>query len=82
MKYLIKNATIVNEGEIFSSDILIEDQVISRIDRQIENTGNIKEINAEKLILMPGAIDDQVHFREHGKDRAKAANLGCRSTGR
>src|SRR5687768_16939714 len=66
MKYLIKNATIVNEGEIFSSDILIEDQVISRIDRQIENTGNIKEINAEKLILIPGAIDDQVHFREPG----------------
>ncbi len=66
MKYLIKNATVVNEGEIFSSDILIEDQVISRIDRQIENTGNIKEINAEKLVLLPGAIDDQVHFREPG----------------
>lgn len=66
MNYLIKKATLVNEGEIGIYDVLIEDQLISRIERQIENTTNAKEINAEGLILLPGAIDDQVHFREPG----------------
>ena len=66
MKYLIKNASIVNEGEIFQSDILIEDQLISRIDRNMEPPPSCREINAEGLVLMPGAIDDQVHFREPG----------------
>jgi len=56
----------VNEDEIGIYDVLIEDQLISRIDREIENTGNYKEINAEGLVLLPGAIDDQVHFREPG----------------
>src|SRR4051812_15647811 len=66
MKYLIKNATLVNEGEIHTSDVLIEDQFITKIERHIENPGNVKEINAEGLHLFPGAIDDQVHFREPG----------------
>jgi dihydroorotase len=66
MKYLIKNATLVNEGEIYTSDVLIEDQFITKIDRHIENPDNAKEINAEGLYLIPGAIDDQVHFREPG----------------
>jgi dihydroorotase len=66
MKYLIKNATLVNEGEIYNSDVLIEDQFITKIERHIENPGNVKEINAEGLHLFPGAIDDQVHFREPG----------------
>lgn len=66
MKYLIKNATIVNEGEIFQSDLLIQDQFIAKIDRNIELPPSCREINAEGLILMPGAIDDQVHFREPG----------------
>lgn len=66
MNYLIKNATIVNEGEIFSSDLLIEEGIITRLDREIENNGNFKEINAEGLHLLPGIIDDQVHFREPG----------------
>ena len=66
MKYLIKNASVVNEDEIGIYDVLIEDGLISKIDRFIENTGNIKEINAEGLVLLPGAIDDQVHFREPG----------------
>lgn len=56
----------MNEDEIGIYDVLIEDQLISRIDREIENTGNYKEINAEGLVLLPGAIDDQVHFREPG----------------
>jgi len=66
MKYLIKNAKLVNEFEIFSSDVLIENGFISKIDREIENTVNATEIPADGLYLLPGAIDDQVHFREPG----------------
>src|SRR4051812_26199259 len=66
MKYLIKNATLVNEGEIIHTDVLIEDQIITKIERSIENSIRATEINAEGLILLPGAIDDQVHFREPG----------------
>lgn len=66
MKYLIKNATLVNEGETGIYDVLIENEFITRIDREIKNTGNCTEINADGLVLMPGAIDDQVHFREPG----------------
>lgn len=66
MKYLIKNAILVNVGEIGNYDVLIEDQRIAKIDREIEAKGNVTEINAEGLVLLPGAIDDQVHFREPG----------------
>ncbi len=64
-KTLIKNATIVNENETFVSDVLIEGSYISKIERDITEP-NATIINAEGLILMPGAIDDQVHFREPG----------------
>jgi dihydroorotase len=64
-KTLIKNATIVNENEIFVSDILIEGQFISKIEKDITDS-TAKLIDAQGLILMPGAIDDQVHFREPG----------------
>lgn len=66
MNYLIKNATLVNEGEIFLSDVLIEDGRIAKIGRNIEPKSKCTEINAEGLYLLPGAIDDQVHFREPG----------------
>lgn len=66
MNYLIKNATIVNENELRCCDVLIENGIISKIERNIENTKNYTEINAEGLHLFPGAIDDQVHFREPG----------------
>lgn len=66
MKYLIKNASLVNEGEIGCYDVLIEGNLISQIDRNIEVSGAYTEINAEGLYLLPGAIDDQVHFREPG----------------
>ncbi len=66
MKYLIKNATLVNEGEIGCFDVLIKDQFIEKIDRNIEVEGTYTEINGEGLYLLPGAIDDQVHFREPG----------------
>ena len=64
-KTLIKNATIVNENEVFVSDILIEGQYISKIDKDITDS-HARVIDAEGLIVMPGAIDDQVHFREPG----------------
>lgn len=62
---LIKSASIVNEGEIRQADVLIRDGFIERIDTQIHHEGAI-EINAEGLYLLPGLIDDQVHFREPG----------------
>jgi dihydroorotase len=64
--HLIKNARIVNEGKIFSGDILIKDGLIERIESTISNPGNIDETNAEGKYLIPGIIDDQVHFREPG----------------
>src|SRR6056300_524596 len=65
-KTIIKNAQIVNEGKTFISDVLIEDERISRIDQgiSIESAHNV--IEAEGLYLLPGFIDDQVHFREPG----------------
>ena len=66
MKTLIKNAQIVNEGKIFKGDVLIENDLIAEISENIpaENIENI--INAEGEFLIPGVIDDQVHFREPG----------------
>jgi dihydroorotase len=64
-KILIKNATVVNEGEIFTADVLIVGDIITRIERSIEEP-NATEIDAEGLHLFPGVIDDQVHFREPG----------------
>ncbi len=66
MKYLIRKASLVNEGETGIYDVLIEDQLITRIDRNIDSVAGAKEINGEGLLLLPGAIDDQVHFREPG----------------
>ena len=67
MKILIKNAQIVNEGEIFESDILIEDERIARIDNHISPTSaDVKVIDVEGKYVFPGIIDDQVHFREPG----------------
>ena len=57
----------MNEGEIRSVDVLIKGEKIEKIDNTITKTkGNIKTINAEGLFLIPGMIDDQVHFREPG----------------
>ena len=63
---LIQNATIVNENKIFKGDILIENEIITKISSKIKPTKNIEVINAEGKYLIPGFIDDQVHFREPG----------------
>ena len=65
-KILIKNVQIVNEGKITVSDVLIDDQRISKIGQGIDNKYNAREINGENKYLLPGVIDDQVHFREPG----------------
>ncbi len=62
---LIKSATIVNENKQFVADVLVKNGFIERIDQHIDARAD-KEINAEGLYLLPGCIDDQVHFREPG----------------
>ena len=66
MRILIKNAQIVNEGKIFKSDILIENDLIAKISETIPEENIDKIIDAEGEFLIPGVIDDQVHFREPG----------------
>ncbi|MXN92136.1 dihydroorotase [Flavobacterium sp. Sd200] len=66
-RILIKNAKIVNEGKIFEGDLFIEDKFIKEIGEKISpKTGDCVIIDAEGSFLIPGAIDDQVHFREPG----------------
>lgn len=64
--YIIKNVTIVNEGKSFVSDILIENQIIKKIEPTISIKHQAIEIEGTGKILIPGVIDDQVHFREPG----------------
>ncbi|MFT3917919.1 dihydroorotase [Cloacibacterium sp.] len=66
MRILIKNAQIVNEGKIFKSDVLIENDLIAKISETIPEENLDKIIDAEGKFLIPGVIDDQVHFREPG----------------
>ncbi|MET0760499.1 MAG: dihydroorotase [Flavobacterium sp.] len=66
-RVLIKNAKIVNEGTIFEGDVLIENEFIVEIAESISaKYSDCKIIDAEGNYLIPGAIDDQVHFREPG----------------
>jgi dihydroorotase len=65
-KYVFKNIMVVNEGQITSTDVLVVGERIEKIGNQISEKGNVREINGEGLHLLPGAIDDQVHFREPG----------------
>jgi dihydroorotase len=64
--YLIKNATIVNENNTFKGDVLIEGETITKISSEINVSENTTIIDAEGKYLIPGFIDDQVHFREPG----------------
>ena len=66
MQTIIHNATLVNEGRQFVSDILLRNGIIERIDPSINVKHKVDEIKGDGLILMPGVIDDQVHFREPG----------------
>lgn len=66
-KILIQNARIVNRGKIFEGNLLIEDDLITKISRQdIAIKSNYRVVDAKWNYLIPGIIDDQVHFREPG----------------
>ncbi len=81
---LIKNAFVVNEGKIEKTDVLIKGNIIAEINQNIDTDLLIdKVINANGKYLLPGLIDDQVHFREPGlthkaniKTESKAAVAG------
>lgn len=65
-KYLLKNISVVNEGSIYVADIFIDRGRIERIGNSISLKQRVTELNLEGKYLLPGAIDDQVHFREPG----------------
>ena len=68
MNYLIKNATLVNEGETFVASVFVKDGLIAKIIRKGEtfDAGWAQEIDATGKYLIPGVIDEHVHFREPG----------------
>ncbi len=65
-KYLIKNIQVVNEGEIKAADVLINNDRIEKIEPNITTEFAATEINGEGKFLLPGVIDNHVHFREPG----------------
>ena len=68
MNYFIKNATVVNEGETFSAHLYVKDGIIAKIVRDGETfePGNAQVVDARGKYLIPGIIDEHVHFREPG----------------
>lgn len=64
--YLIKNIQAVNEGKTFDTDLLISNGKIAKIAPLIQLPGAVFEIDGTGKFLLPGVIDDQVHFREPG----------------
>lgn len=64
--YLIRNIVVVNEGRSLTKDVLVRNGRIEKIDDTIVHKSAVTEINGEGRFLLPGAIDDQVHFREPG----------------
>ena len=63
---LIKNATIVNEGKTFVGSVLIENELIKAVYEGIVEVDADEVIDATGKLLIPGVIDDQVHFRDPG----------------
>lgn len=63
---LILNANIVNEGKVFEGDVLIKGKYIEKVGKNLSSAGVDRVIDAKGKHLLPGAIDDQVHFREPG----------------
>lgn len=80
MSTLIKNAQIVNEQKIIEADVYIENDRIKKIDQNISISKAHETIDADGKFLIPGAIDDQVHFREPGlthKETIKTGSLAA-----
>ncbi|MBC8766435.1 dihydroorotase [Arenibacter sp. BSSL-BM3] len=65
-RILLKNATIVNDNKVFPSDILLEDDIIVKIEANVSADTATKVIDVDGKYVIPGVIDDQVHFREPG----------------
>lgn len=79
-KVLIKNAKIVNEGEIFEGDVFIEEGIIKEIAQSISaKSPDLSIIDAEGNYLLPGLIDDQVHFREPGLTHKENIETGSKA---
>ena len=83
---LIKGGTIVNRGKRFSGDVYIKDGIITEVAGTISRPAD-RELNAEGCLVLPGIIDDQVHFREPGlthkatiKTESRAAVAGGTTT--
>ncbi len=66
INYLVKNIKIVNESRTFYGDVFIKNGRIEKVGSTITTKENVTEINGNGLLLLPGVIDDQVHFREPG----------------
>ncbi|HEB95732.1 MAG TPA: dihydroorotase [Sedimenticola thiotaurini] len=66
---LIRNARMVNDGQLLEGDLLIRNGRIERVDPEIPATPGTRVLEADGRTLMPGMIDDQVHFREPGDGR-------------
>ena len=80
---LLLNCRLVNEGSIIETDLLIEGDYIARLDGDLSSLSAHRTINARGRLLLPGLIDDQVHFREPGlthkgtiRSEARAAVAG------
>lgn len=67
--YLIKNARMVNDGQDLEGDLLVRNGRIERMDSEIRAPEGVEVVDADGRLLMPGMIDDQVHFREPGGTR-------------
>ena len=63
---IFKNATVVNEGQQLVTDVYVKDGVIQKIGQGLSIEHGVEEIDLTGLLLLPGCIDDQVHFREPG----------------
>ncbi len=74
---ILRSATIVNEGKQQIADVYIKDGIIQKIGANLSAVENTKEYNLEGKYLLPGCIDDQVHFREPGLTHK--ANIGTES---
>lgn len=82
-KILLKGATVVNEGKQVVADVLLSNKRIEKIGKDLQIDGAVEEISCQGLYLLPGCIDDQVHFREPGlthkgtiKSESRAAVAG------
>ena len=79
-KVLIKNAKIVNEGKITDGDVFVEDGIIVEIAESISaKSPDVNIFDAEGTYLLPGLIDDQVHFREPGLTHKESIETGSRA---